>query len=486
MRDTEVLRSRLWATIGLPLATSVWLTACGGSEPAQPKPVGKKGGDAGEAADKAEPAKPNDGKPAQPSEAKAEPKPLPPGTKAYVPPATIDAIPEGEFDYFGPGRDPYGEHEEEEGCPNGDWCGSPEDAAKFGLTGLPDQMSCPAKLAANPEAAEKEDQKADKWKGFSFHPMMQGRLMTSVTTEKRTETGDQNLCCYHWFDYCSGRPLFDGEVQQLAELVPASPSSTWPALEEPGAMIDLASSVAETNLRKLVAARWLEDARMEHASIAAFARAMLELMAMGAPPDLLLGAAEAGADEVEHARLCLGVAAKLDGRAFEPSPLPGLPSRVQGPSEADWIRFARDTFVEGCVGETIATLIATRAARVCEDPLSRSVLERIAADETRHAALAWRTIAWVLEVSGEARVPVELALLELAGVMYEAAQRDGSEGHLPDADPLAEQLAAWGRLDRRAEQLARRDAWVELIAPTLDRVLARPAPSFPTRPRTWA
>jgi hypothetical protein len=56
------------------------------------------------------------------------------------------------------------------------------------------------------------------------------------------------------------------------------------------------------------------------------------------------------------------------------------------------------TIYEGCVGETIAAIEAAEAAAHCEDPATRAVLERIAADETRHAELAWRFVAWALEV----------------------------------------------------------------------------------------
>ena len=55
---------------------------------------------------------------------------------------------------------------------------------------------------------------------------------------------------------------------------------------------------AETRARLGVA--WLEIARMEHASIAAFARFALQLLAVGAPPDLILAGQRAMADETNH------------------------------------------------------------------------------------------------------------------------------------------------------------------------------------------
>jgi len=485
MRDTDVLRRRLWATAGLPLATSLWLTACDGGA-SSPKPVAKndpaanrdgKAG-AGKADGKADASKDID-EPDEPIAAEGEddpgtvvhhPRPSGEAQTTWVPPFDIAEIPIGEFDYFGPSRDPFGAHEEEDGCPSGDWCGSAEDAKQFAVPGLNEQLGCSAKLLAQPETAEKLDQKAAKWKGFSFHPMMQGRLMDTVTTARR-EAGDAEICCYHWFEYCSGRPLLDGEAVVLAELR-AGTGWSCPA-EQVAAAPERPDHLIPAALRSRVGELWVEDARMEHASIVAFARTALELQALAAPAELLGEVAQAGIDEVEHARLCFGLAARFSGLEREAGALVPPPLR-----EADYVRLALDTFVEGCVGETIATLAATRAGRMCKDASVSAVLEQIVDDESRHAALAWRTITWLLEVSGERRGELEAALIEQAKGMWQAAEADP----LPDPDPFQRELAMLGRLDRRAEQVARRDAWAELIVPTLDACLGRTA----SQPRIFA
>ncbi len=479
MRDTEVLRRRLWATAGLPLATSLWLTACDGG--ASPKPVTKDAKQTAKAddaksidyADGPILAKDDEDADPEPGTAVHHERPAPLGEQTtWVPPFDIEQIPAGEFDYYGPSRDPFGAHEEEDGCPNGDWCGAPADALPFAIPGLPDQLGCSAKLVARPEIAETLDQKAAKWKGFSFHPMMQGRLMNTVTTATREAGGDPQICCYHWFDYCSGRPLFDGDALVLAELRPGSSWSCPPELV--AATLERPDHRIAADLLGRVGELWVEDARMEHASIVAFARTMLELQAFAAPADLLAEVAQAGIDEVEHARLCFGLAARFSGIPREPGKL--IPPPVR---EADLIRLAIDTFVEGCVGETIATLAATRSGRNCTDASVSLVLEQIADDEGRHAALAWRTITWLLDTAGERRGELEQALSEQAAGMAQVAQTEP----LPDADPAVRELAALGRLDRRGEQLTRRDAWVELILPTLDACMGRTAA---THPRTFA
>jgi hypothetical protein len=52
------------------------------------------------------------------------------------------------------------------------------------------------------------------------------------------------------------------------------------------------------------------------------------------------------------------------------------------------------------VGETLGALFAAERAELAADPAVRGALERIAADEARHAALAWRTVRWAIEHGG--------------------------------------------------------------------------------------
>ena len=151
----------------------------------------------------------------------------------------------------------------------------------------------------------------------------------------------------------------------------------------------------------------------------------------------------------------------------------GLPERMLeqlpalAPRPAELARLAADTFAEGCVGETIAALVAHRAASRCTDPEVRRCLEVIADDEARHAALAWSTIAWARHEGGAS---VDERLREVAQRLRAASVRS-----LPPADPEASSLAVHGRLDARAQAQAARDGWDELIGPMLDSLLAEPA-----------
>ena len=138
-------------------------------------------------------------------------------------------------------------------------------------------------------------------------------------------------------------------------------------------------------------AGWLEDARLEHASVAAFARFSLELLSLGAPSSLVADAHGAALDEIEHARLCFALASE-PGAEQGPGPLAmdGLPVRRL---VVDVVRAAVE---ECCCGETFAALVAQWALADCVHPGARAALERIAVDEARHAELGWRFVAWAV------------------------------------------------------------------------------------------
>ena len=144
---------------------------------------------------------------------------------------------------------------------------------------------------------------------------------------------------------------------------------------------------------------------------------------------------------------------------------PALPSASQRPASLD--RLALDTLLEGGIGETIAALMASRAARSANEALA-SVLERIASDELEHAALAWQTLAWAVEVGGDS----------VRAVLEQAASRARPRSfELPAPDLNADELAIHGRLDARAKVRAIHDAWCELIDPVLAELLGLHSPS---------
>lgn len=152
--------------------------------------------------------------------------------------------------------------------------------------------------------------------------------------------------------------------------------------------------------RAALARTWERIAMMEHASVAAFARFALQLLALGAPPELITGTQVAMADETLHAQLAFGLASAYRGAPVGPGAL-----AIDGALENDGLdEITRLVVLEGCIGETIAAIEAAEALALATDSTVRTVLERIVADETRHAELAWRFVQWAIgTASGERR-----------------------------------------------------------------------------------
>src|SRR6185436_8861484 len=107
----------------------------------------------------------------------------------------------------------------------------------------------------------------------------------------------------------------------------------------------------------------------------------------------------AALDEVVHARLCFSLASAYAGADLGPARFPfGGAAEVRD----DLAAIAAAVVREGCIGETLAAAQAGAQLELATDPAVRSVLARIAEDETRHAELAWRVVAWAIREGGDA------------------------------------------------------------------------------------
>lgn len=236
-----------------------------------------------------------------------------------------------------------------------------------------------------------------------------------------------------------GRPL---RVEGQARTAPLVAAGGWGEALAPAVP-------ASRRARRALAAWWAEVGALEHASVASFARFSLELMALGAPPELLLQAQQAGADEVAHARLAWGLASAYAGRPVGPGPLSMRGVAVADRAEAILVALIE----EACVNETLAAAEAGEAARRCADPVVRQVLLRIARDEARHAALGWRCLAWLLQQRPD--------LAPLAGQTLDRLQAElvaRSPAHGPD-------LAELGLPSPAARHAVHVAAMAEVVAP---------------------
>jgi hypothetical protein len=152
-----------------------------------------------------------------------------------------------------------------------------------------------------------------------------------------------------------------------------------------------------------LAARWRDNGRTEHASVGAFARLTLDLMALGAPPALVASAQRDALDEIAHTEACFAIARAIDGTAVSPGCFPAaarartLP-RMRALALAV---LAVDSLVDGALHEGVSARVIAQLARRCDEPTIRAALKRIAADEGRHAAHGWDVVEWCVAQGGD-------------------------------------------------------------------------------------
>ncbi len=235
-----------------------------------------------------------------------------------------------------------------------------------------------------------------------------------------------------------GRPLF---IDDRARTAAATERDDW---AQPGLDPGVEGMPAPT--RRRLADYWIDAALAEHASVASFARFVLDLASMGAPPALLRDANAAIQDEIRHAQAAFALAETYAGSAVGPGPLE-LQGLVVGTDPEAIVRAA---VREGCVEETLAAAEAELAAHRATDPVVRRTLAAIAEDEARHAVLAWRFVDWALTRTPQLAAAIEDEL-QRATAAIEAAQPEpaplgldpeiaSAHGMLPPA--LRQQLRA--------------------------------------------
>ncbi len=210
-----------------------------------------------------------------------------------------------------------------------------------------------------------------------------------------------------------GRPFVDSLGNTLfATPLITTTAASWSAREALSAQND-SSSMNEQSLGQ----EWTKSALGEHASIASFAAFSIALMTNGAPSNLVQDALNAALDEVRHARTSFAIASKLRGQDIGPDSLPESKHEFGHDLKALAISVAK----EGCIDETLSALDAAYKAELIglvldtglegteysgtdKDTLAwiQKELSVIAMDESRHSALAWRTINWICSVDSDA------------------------------------------------------------------------------------
>ena len=168
-------------------------------------------------------------------------------------------------------------------------------------------------------------------------------------------------------------------------------------------------------------AYFADAARLEAASVDAFRILRDELRAHGAPRKLVRAAGRAARDEIRHARAVGALARRFGARP--------RPPQVERRALRSIEQVAIENAVEGCVRETYGSLLATRQALLARDPTVRSVMMRIARDETMHASLSWQVARWLeTRLARGAKRNVERAKLAAARELLDSVARDHASG----------------------------------------------------------
>lgn len=253
-----------------------------------------------------------------------------------------------------------------------------------------------------------------------------------------------------------GRPLRVKGKQLHPELCEGA---DWTAGERPSA------KGLDEPTRRALEALWLHDAQKEHASVPAFSRISWLLAAVGAPAELMSWSHRAALEEIDHAQRCFALAAGYGGRSFTVEPMPELLLGGFDDVKDPLVTLAVESLKDGCLLEDFNADVAAKCAAVCEEPVTRRVLEQIAREERSHADFSWALIDWLMKTHPARVMPaLERACAELELVNRPTSADTQKQKLVDAADGLA--LRRHGRL-MDAEWAA---CWKERLRLTRERM----------------
>lgn len=176
---------------------------------------------------------------------------------------------------------------------------------------------------------------------------------------------------------------------------------------------------AETTVGELTAAErgrlaetWTRRAAAEYLAVSTFAVLAIDLVAAGAPADVLSLCMRAGIDEVRHAELCLRMVEIYGGKRIMPPP--GMSSLPDDPERPKLHQALANTMLVSCVSETYATTVLTATRDLTTDPVAHAVLTSIYSDEVMHARLGWSYLRFALERGGQGAIDAAAQMVPVA------------------------------------------------------------------------
>ena len=143
------------------------------------------------------------------------------------------------------------------------------------------------------------------------------------------------------------------------------------------------------------ATRWAARAQDECSSVLAFLQLALELLDEAAPLELVARAVRCAEQELSHTWAAAALASRFGGaQVVALSPAPHFRQRL--PRRQQLARLLYEGWVDGCLNEGSAALVAAEEARVARDSEEARLCAKIALEEAEHAALGFDVVRWAL------------------------------------------------------------------------------------------
>jgi len=254
-------------------------------------------------------------------------------------------------------------------------------------------------------------------------------------------------------DFCGeGRPLLTECEVTVAPLVMGKGwVSSVPTSE--------VNNISPKELEQLIE-YWTFAAQLEHSSVASFARFTMQMLSFSVPADLLLAIQTATADEVKHAQSAAHILSTLTKKqvSFGALPLEGITLKT---SRRELIEAL---IREACMSETLGVAEITEALRLSEQELVSQHLNTLLEDETMHAALAWRSLRWLITSAHNSEqaelIDHAVEIFDLVAIEMGLVQQSYSR-------PICHHstLNQWGVLTDSQKYEIRHQAYNEIILP---------------------
>ena len=261
------------------------------------------------------------------------------------------------------------------------------------------------------------------------------------------------------FNCAVGRPLTNGTSYQMA---PLSSGDGW-------TNDDLTINCAYLSKEEIatVISHWENVTQLEHSSIASFSRFSLQMMAMGAPADILLAIQKATSDEIRHTQRAADILSGLIGSKVTLGAFPIKGLSIESSREA----LISNLIKEACFAETLGVAELTAALKWCDHPEISAHLSEVLEEETEHAHLAWKALKWLVESApiqeqDQLNVLVQTTFAEVSqafGLTYsESLISERSSSAMVQAN-----INCFGVLTEHQTQQVRAEAFKSVIMPAL-------------------